>query len=486
MPSATYAIKVDWDADGTFAGTGEDVSARLRFNPQLVIRRGREMAKALSPPAAGRFDFTLDNQSGDYSSQNAASPIFGRVLPGREVCGTASYGGTAYALGRAYVEEPIERPSRGEKYVTFNCLDGLSFLRAAKVSTAMYTGITTDVAIGHVLDAAGWPAGKRSLQTGKTTLARWWVDNVDAFTAIRDLVNSEGPGALFYCDEVGNVVFEDRHYRLLTSRCTTSQATLRDSGAEPLFSGYNFLPGIRDVVNAATIPVRSFASSAGVSIWTASGLPITLAPGEVRRFTVDTTADGFSAAVVTLTASAGSASNSLDRASGKSATLTVTAHATTGATLSALSVTATTWTISSQNVANTIDAATSQSKYGERALPTQFVGSWVPDVNTATDLANAVVARYREPVPQVQVTLNNAAAARLVQCLTRKPSDRVTIVQADSSVNDDFMVEAIEHRVSFNQNHETTFVCEQSNQQAFWILGVAGYSELGETTVLGY
>jgi len=194
---------------------------------------------------------------------------------------------------------PTELPYQTRQEVHFAALDGLAKLKAARISTAMYTSTRTDVAIGYILDAAGWPAADRLLDTGKTTLARWWVDQIDAFTAIRDLVYTEGPGALFYVDASGKLVFESRHYRLLTARSTGSNATISGQGSEPVFgSSFEYEPGLRSIVNTCTVPVRAYASAAGVTIWTAPTLPLTLAPGQVRIFTVSATADGFSGATV--------------------------------------------------------------------------------------------------------------------------------------------------------------------------------------------
>jgi hypothetical protein len=463
----------------------EDVSGDWRQEPLTFVGRGRDQAREFSPPQAGTMEFSLANDDGRYSSANPSSPIAGQVLPGRLVDFRAFYAAVEYPLFRGYLDQPTELPYQTKQEVHLSALDGLARLKAAKISTAMSTGIRTDQAIGVVLDAAGWPAGLRVLDTGRTTLARWWVDGVDAFTAIRDLMLSEGVGALFYVDASGNLVFESRHYRLLNSRSTTSQATLRGQGAEPVYgSDFEYEPGLRGVVNACTVPVRSYASSAGVTIWTASGLPLTLGPGEVRTLSVSATADGFSGATVSITP--GTVGTSLNRTSGKTATLTLTAPAG-GATVTALSVTATTWTISETQVGHTIDASASQATYGIRAFGDEFVPKWIPTVVEALDYCNAVVGRYQDPRPQVRITLTNGAEARLVQALGRQISDRVHVVETSLAfVDDDFFVETITHEVSSGQNHRTKFSCERAVDQTFWVLGDPTYGLLGDTTVLGY
>lgn len=465
-------------------GADEDVSADWRQEPITFVGRGRDQAREYSPPQAGTMEFSLDNASGDYSSANPLSPIAGLVLPGRDVDFDAVYAGVTYPLFRGFLDVPTELPYMTRQEVHFSALDGLAKLKAAKVSTAMYTSLRTDQAIGHVLDAAGWPASARTLDTGKTTLARWWVDQIDAFTAIKDLVQTEGVGALFYVDAEGNLVFESRHYRLLTSRSTTSQATLRGQGAEPVYgSDFEYEPGLRGVVNSCTVPVRSYASTGGATIWTAPTLPLTLGPGEVRTFTVSTTADGFSGATVSITPAL---STSLSRTSGKTATLTVTAAAG-GSTVTALSVTGTTWAISTTQVGHTIDASASQATYGVRAFPDEFIPRWVPTTQEAVDFCNAVVGRYQDPRPQIRISLTNGAEERLIQALARQISDRVHVVETSLAfVDDDFFVETITHEISSGRNHKTKFSCERAVDQTFWILGDPVYGLLGDTTVLGY
>ncbi|HKV71934.1 MAG TPA: hypothetical protein VJN62_11845, partial [Gemmatimonadales bacterium] len=57
--------------------------------------------------------------------------------------------------------------------------------------------IRTDQAIALVLDAAGWPSGKRALSPGDTTLLFWWADERSAWELLVELLASEGPGTLY-------------------------------------------------------------------------------------------------------------------------------------------------------------------------------------------------------------------------------------------------------------------------------------------------
>lgn len=524
MPvTADPTLVIDWLGDGAFGGDGsvdalypytvdglgsmtvddlallltlEDATADLRLNPEVFIGRGRDQARQYSPPRAGVMEFSLDNPTGKYSSANAASPLAGQLLPGRLVDYKETYAAVDYPLYRGFLEDPRELPADDIRMVHWSAVDGLARLQAAKVSTAMYTNVTTDYAVARVLDAAGWPASLRTLDAGKTTLARWWVDGVSAFDAIRDLVLTEGQGALFYVDAEGNLVFESRHYRLLTTRCVTAQATFRGTGAEPLYgTDFEYENGIRQVVNVCTIPVRSYAVAALGTIWTGP-TPITLGANETKTYLVSTTADGFEDAVNPTTGggdysvSAGSiTSATLDRTGGKTATLTLVAGSG-GATITGLRVRAEAVSVSTVDVSNTVDASASQdseSGYGVRAFPDEFLPKWVPTVAEALDWCNATVNRYQQPVPRVRISVSNLTEQRLLQALSRKISDRVHVIEAERAfVDDDFMVETLTHEISDGRNHKTRFTCERADSAAFWVLGDAVLGLLGETTVVGY
>lgn len=520
MVAFTPRVRVDWDGSGTFEASStaytddgsvarflglvgstvvtpdpyEDVTTDVRRTVPMVVKRGRDFARELAPFRAGTVDLLLGNESGVYSSKNVASPLYGQVKSGRLIDVDVEYDGTTYDIASAYSKEPEEQPLLSERSVRVYALDGLGRAGAAKVYSDRYASIAIDAAIGVVLDLIGWPAGLRALDAAATTVAGWFVAGTTAFQALKDLVLTEGPGAMLYVDGRGYVVFESRHYRLLTSRSTTSQVTFRDQGAEPLMSRFSVVPGESGIVNSCTIPVKSYALGALGSIWTGP-TPLILQPNEVYTTTVSTTGDAFDNAVnptagggdFTVTAGA-VASATLDRDGGKAATLTIVASAA-GATLTGLRVRAQVVSTTEQLVSNTVDASQSIADHGVQTLPTEFVPQWVPTVNEAIDFCNAVVGRNKNERAQVVVVVNNLTDERLTQGLERRISDRITAVDTSpiASFDDDAIVEAVEYRFdSFGDVFEATFFCEEARSQAYWVLGVAGYSELGVTTVIGY
>src|SRR5690606_23498654 len=157
----------------------------------------------------------------------------------------------------------------------------ISKLRGQRISTELYESVTTGTAVGHILDAVGWPAGKREIDTGQTTLLYWWLGDTDAFQALVDLLTVEGAGAKLYESGDGVIHSEDRNDRSTTARSTTSQVTFDESAADTVYhvAPMRYTPGVRDVINAVRIEATRRTVEATAVIWT-YGQTITLGGSE--------------------------------------------------------------------------------------------------------------------------------------------------------------------------------------------------------------
>jgi len=498
--STKYSVLVDWDGTGTLtktaflvpwqAGTSaqvyEDVGDYVRSDPGINTVRGRDQIRSLAPPMAGSASCDVDNQARNFSPENTSSPLYGNLIPGRKVQIQAAYGGTVYYLFTGYLDDIPQHPERSRRSVSLPSLGTLSRLANKRVSTALYSSITTDVALGHLLDAAGWPAADRVLDTGKTTLDWWWLQDEDAFSAAVTLLNTEGPGASLYEDGQGRIVFESRTYRMTTARSTVSQATISDTGAEPLFSeSFAYNPGLKDIINVAEVTIVTRSAAPESSFWQL-GQAITLAANETQKF-VASSSEPFMAAVTPTSptdyavTSGSVASLTMDRASGQSCTITLTAGPS-GAVLTGLQLRAQLVTVDTTTIAaNTVDATSSIANYG-RQVYTLSTRQEIP-LETARDLVNALVGRYQDPRPTVTITVNNGTSDRMAQILTREISDRITIVEAQTGVNHDYWIERIEHHVDeAGLSHSVRFGCEKALpvQYAVWDTAV------WDTSLWGY
>jgi hypothetical protein len=447
VTQAVWTCAVDFADDGTFVGTGEDVSARVRSKPGYRTSRGRDQIRALAPPAVGAASFDLDNRSRDYSTENGSSPLVGKLVPGHRVRIQAN-DGTLRGVWRGFNADFPQHPQRTEKSVSVPCLGPLSFLQGKRPSTQLYANIRTDQALGFLLDAVGWPAGDRTLDTGQTTLLLWWLDGqTDALAMAVKLLNSEGPGAALYESADGKIVFESRHYRLLTSRSTTSQATFGDASIEPKHSpdGFAYEPGLKDVIGSASVSVNR-RSLAGVAVVWSFGEPLRLAASEARTFRVQSS-DPLTGAITPAAGTdyalvSGAVTPALDRTSGAVVSLTLTAGAG-GATLTGLQLRADKYTATAETVTDQIAASTIQG------AKDYTLDVW-PEMsrNLAQDFVDVIVRAYSSPRATITIALKNANATRLAQMLAREVSDRVTVVESQTGLNAACFVERIEHEVT--------------------------------------
>lgn len=500
MTVATYVFEVDWNNDGVFTGTGENVTADLL---SIECRRGRDYASQLTGRAtAGRLTATLKNVNGDYSSFNSSSPIAGNIVPGRQVR-LRTTAPSAANLWHGYLVRIVPGGRvHGIPTVTLEAVGALSRLQGKKISPAAQASATTGTIMGAIWDAAGWPAGDRSVDTGQTTVGRWYVDEIDALQATREIEETELGFVLE--DTSKNLVFEDRHHRLASPH-TASVATFSDAaGATHPYQSIEQADPLREIYNDVVAKVAPLtAAGANSVLWTFRGTNPTIRAGESLTVIAEypnpavnpsdgAYVDSWATPVVgTDITQTGVANGDLAVATVKNANtmeITITNnHATATATLTLIQAQGDPVT-RQEPVRITDSDATSQTAYGERTY--RLPGPWIPDIGEALDFARYVVSRYKDPLPVLRLGFRaNRSADTMTQALTRDISDRVTIVatgsQTNLDINDDFFIEAISHRISDKgTRHEVVFdLSDASGDAGYWVLGV---STLGETTKLAY
>lgn len=461
--TADYVFAIDWDADGDFTGTGEDVTARvLGTRSAITIRYGRDQARALAPVAPGEARFELDNTSRDYSPENSSSPLAGLVLPGREVQITATASSTDYGLFRGWLDDYDVLPRRSDRSVRITCVDQLARLRQVRVTTGLHHGLRTGAAVGRLLDAVGWPDDARDLDVGATTIPWWWVDGDDAYTALLAILDAEGPGSLVTVDGDGRIVFRDRHHRLTRAASTSVQATWRDTGTEPLFADLVYDHGWRDIINSVSyqIPVRG-PSGQLATVWEMDGQR-TLADGETILLTASSSTP-FTGAVTPVEGTdfevlSGAVTTGLLRTSGVSTTVTVTAVGGP-ATIAGMSLRAYPLTTLA-TVTVSAEDSTSIDRYGRRSWPSDRDPT-LASLPDAIAIADLILAYRAERLPTVRVTIDGSSATRLAEALGRDLSDRVRIIDAETGLDGEVWVEQIDHDITeAGLQHRVTFGCE--------------------------
>jgi hypothetical protein len=112
-----------------------DVSADLLALPQ--ISRGSPAELDRNNPAAATF--VLDNWSGDYDNENAASPYVGDIVPMTQVLIYAEFDGELYPRFRGFLDDvQLDYPGEGQATATFLATDGFKPLAQSNLATSAY------------------------------------------------------------------------------------------------------------------------------------------------------------------------------------------------------------------------------------------------------------------------------------------------------------------------------------------------------------
>lgn len=221
--AVTVNCYIDWDNNESFADSNEDVSAYLQ---NASVSRGRSSVNDEFAP--GAMTVELDNQTGLFSPFNASGSLYGSILPGRAIKLEAVHSTVTYPVFYGYVSSYSQsRTPDGRPSVVIQALDAFDILRFGKIRTALFEDKLPSQLITSILDAAGWSASLRDLDTGTSTVPFFWAEQIDPLTALRQAAKQELGGSL-YMSADGKVTFKNRFYRggLVSSATLTGPQAL--------------------------------------------------------------------------------------------------------------------------------------------------------------------------------------------------------------------------------------------------------------------
>lgn len=470
-PGAGQEAYVD---DVTVIISGESVWDTLRWGTSTTIETGRDQSRALSPPRIGSLSSTLDNSPvldscndisalGPYWPENTSSPLYGYVRPAREIRYRATFLGIPYTLFRGFLDQFNLVPERNKGAVSFTANESTAFFESQHISTPLYQGVTTGQALNYILDELDWPTELRDIDSGATVIPYFWAEGDNAYSAMIDLVNSEGPPAILIVDEFKRVIFRDRHHRLLSQQSITTQATFKNADSDNLFSwplGYDH--GWRDIINTLTYSVDVRSTTDIIQIWTSSEAVYTLADGQTILITASASDPFFNAIipedVTDYTLLYGTVSVSLSRDSGVSTVISITAVGGS-AQLTSLQIRGISVPVSySTRISG--ENATSIELYGKKTDNTSR--PWLT-INEAIDIIDLIVGTRSERLPILQLTLTGGNDTIFFNQLVRKISDRIRVIDSNSAVDFECYIEQIRHEIgnSTEGRHTTVFGLER-------------------------
>jgi hypothetical protein len=470
-PSTGQTAYID---DVMITMTGESVWDNLRWGTSTSTEYGRDQARALSPPRIGSLSSTLDNSpvldscgeiviGGPYWPENTDSPIYGYVIPARDIAYYATFLGDTYPLFYGFLDQFSLVPSRNESSINFTANEISGLFETQRVTTPLYQGVRTGEALNYILDAIDWPVTLRDIDPGATVIPYFWAEGDNAFSAMIDVVNSEGPPALLYIDASKRVVFRDRHHRLLHQQSITTQATFKDKESDCKFAwplGYD--QGWRDIINSLSFNIDVRKTTDVIQIWTSSETVYTLLSGQIIDIVVSVT-DPFKDAIppvvdIDYTIAYGTVTVELLNYSGVTTTIRIIAVGGS-AELTNLQLRGTSIPVS-YSVRVSGENATSISKYGKKIDNTSR--PWL-SINEAVDLIDLILGTRSEPLPILRLTLNGANDTVFLQQLIRKLSDRIRVIDSNSFIDFECYIEQINHEVenSTMGQHTTVFGLER-------------------------
>ena len=243
-----------------------------------------------------------------------------------------------------------------------------------------------------------------------------------------------------------------------------------------------------DIVNKAT--VNSYprtVSGAASNLWMLEDA-ITLNPNQEKKLSIKYADQdsGKKVAAISPTVSTfthtGNVSKYVEwQASG--AKITLTNNDALENTVSAMIIQGKALTTYNKVITESIDA-TSQANYGQRA--------WIVDSKLQSDsalaqnIADYEVARRKDARGQVNsITIQAVNTSRTTQILTRTIGDRIRVIDEQTQHDGEYFIIGEKHNWTLADDYMVTWLLEPADDNHFWVLGEAGFSELGETTWLG-
>lgn len=489
----TYSFAIDWNGDGNFTasnamlllglmGTGGVDESTQDVISDISITYGRDQNRQLNPAAVGSASFSLINVSRKYSPEWKSSVLYGNLEPARPMRAQVTWGGSTFPLFNGKIDDYNVKADMSDRSVDFTFLDALNDLSRISLSTGVYQTLRTGEIIDVILDEVGWTAG-RQLDLGATIVKYWWAEQQDALSAIQDLIKSEGAPAVAYVAPDGTFVFHDRHHRIQNSLSTTAQAVFSqpavfDCTAPADLGNFDFTPpfqyahGWRDIVNSVTFDVTERVTDENfTAVWNTED-SITLTSGQTTVVEISTS-DPFVNAITPVLntdytfTGAGTPVINISRDSGASVRITIVASG--GAvTVNNLQLRARAVPVV-RNLKIHREDSGSISKHGERTYPDE--APWA-NANDADAIAGAILLRYAERRPTVDLRVVTQDPTHFLQIVTRTIGDRIHIRNDEMGLDDDFFVERITHSIQrVNQPghppvHSVVFGCEKATVQS--------------------
>jgi len=522
MATAVYVVECDWDNDGDFLDTNEDITEDVK---EIRYSRGKDAELGKASP--GTLNIRLNNANGKYSPSLSSGALYGNLLPKRAIR-VRTTSPAAYDLFYGYIETITPHPDWTSQDCYISAIDGLDFLARHELDTILRKNNYTGFLVHRILDDANWPVldggheimpsgykreiattdfissvgaqnllkginraiSLRKIDIGKDSVPYAHWHKVRAKTALEDITDSEL--GFIYINGAGELCYEDRHHRY-TATHQTSQATFDDTMVS---IAYDY--SARNVYNEVRATVTPWELKALTTLWVLEEIP-SLAVGETKTWWGDASVAGspvFVDAWTTPVATTDYTANSKADGSGDDETANISIVTTKFAKSIKLAVTNNaahpvyitklqargTYYDDQTKVSRKSEDSTSQTAYQKRTLTLD--GKYLTDADKAQDFCDYGIARFKDPQAEISKTIINKDSTNLTQILAREISDRITVKNTKLGLDADFFINKMEHEITKGgKRHKCVWHLGAAENEDFWCLD---YSELGVGSKLCY
>lgn len=195
------------------------------------IRRGRD--DRLASMQASECTIVLHDPDGLYNPRNENSPLYGSLLPMRQVQvrGSNDGGDTIHHLFRGFIRSIEHNPHISAQETTIVAVDLFVWLNRVSPTISIPGAVTTGQAIGAILDHLGWTdINLRAIDDGDTFDGFEADGTTTALGLIDGLLEAERGS--FYVAKDGTATYQDRH-----SRATRTPVAAIDDTMQALRAG---------------------------------------------------------------------------------------------------------------------------------------------------------------------------------------------------------------------------------------------------------
>lgn len=511
MAKPTFSFYIDTADDGSYAANISSVVIEAAW--QIGFAEPFELMARDSTAT-----MLVNNVTKDFSPEYASGAYYGNLQPGRAVKITSTYASvtrTMYVGWIAMVTPTFN--SKGDRTASIECNGWFERAQRFESRIPLQIAKRSDEVIAAILDSSDilppgftgfWILGKGLLGTstllssvdsyftfdnGDVTFA--YAGDWDAGTTVHDAITQTvgREAGRFFQKRDGTLQF----YRRLHFPTSTTVAATFSDGMTAL--DYSYGAELSNVVVTHYEP-RS-VGTAGTVLATFAAEVLAPAASYVDVILDFTTQDaGATIAATTLItplANTDYTANSLADGSGTNLTANVTASITvtnaSSATIRYTNSGVDAYLLATSQLRgtpltkfNTQDyIATNETSllaYGKLAFDVAGVQDTLAD---ATSLGDYQLSLRKDPVAKITTCAwagwNTSLTA---QVLTRTIGDRITLHETQTAANGDWFILGERHTVSAN-DYQCAWVLENAGTIIYWILGTAGYGELGTTTTLG-